>query len=94
MRASLEVTTGTIRVHDGGGYGDPYEWACAVAFLPTGEAWLGGVDRPVTPAIWRAVKALLAERGVEFAVWERRSAGKRRRFVRIKVKEKDDAMAS
>ena len=86
MRASLEVHAGTIRVHDDGdGFGDPYEWACTVTFTPDGEAWLSGVVRPVTPAIWRAVRQLFAQQGVREAVWERRKEGEPPREVRVKV---------
>jgi len=87
MRAFLEAHAGTIRVGaDGAAYGDPFEWACGVTFLPNGEAWLHGADRPVTPAIWRAVGELLQANGVRVAVWERRKQGQAPRQVRAKVK--------
>lgn len=60
-------------------------WACRAVLLPNGEVWLGGVDRPVTPAIWRAVRDELVRLGVSAAVWERRADGKHRRFVQVKV---------
>ena len=85
MRASLEVHAGTIRVHDDGdGFGDPFEWSCTVTF-DGAVAKLHGVDRRVTPEIWRAIRRLLAEQGVVEAVWERRKKGKPPRPVRVKV---------
>lgn len=56
MKAGFEPLSGFFRVwSDGKRYGDPYEWSAVVRFIERDIIEVCGVDKPVTPSIWRAV---------------------------------------
>lgn len=90
MRAFIEPKVVILRVgQDGALLGDDFTWSCVadLSFLRK-EAELHAVaGRAPTPTEWRAINDLLAELGIETAVWERRAEGERRLIVRRKVRK-------
>lgn len=70
--ASLQPIAFLMRVHEGGGgeYLDPYCWFTSVTRCGD-TAVLQGMDRPITPAMWRGMRAALHAAGFRWATWER-----------------------
>ena len=52
-------------------YGDPYEWTVTVVHLSPRKVELVGVDKEMTPTIWKEVTQCLADEGVSHMVIER-----------------------
>lgn len=63
--AAFEHLTSLLRVwNDGGLYGDPY-WGVAVRWLNSEEVELELQQKPLTPAIYRAVMAACRRAGIK-----------------------------
>jgi hypothetical protein len=58
-------------------HGDLYEWAATLVWYDGLDAppTICGLDRPLTPAVWRAFRAMLYREGVPTARYERHRAG-------------------
>lgn len=73
--AHLEPLTSILRVYDDGQQfenRDPYLWSAVVRFTDGGRvAEICGMDKPITPAMWRACVRLAKEIGVEKFTFER-----------------------
>lgn len=75
--ASIEPLTSIIRVHkDGGGYGDPYEWAATVRWIdPKTVEICAAVKNPKIGEARAIVSALLAC-GIKNIIIKRQRNGK------------------
>ena len=77
MRASLEIASGTLRIHIADAaknvlaWREPYVWSCTATFVQNGEVWLSGVTQPVTVEIWRAIDRAMGCLGVRHVCWNR-----------------------
>ncbi len=87
MKVDLQPVSGILRIWNDpdAKYGDPYDWCCTVKWLTETKVELLGVDKPVTPAMWRAIQDALAERGIEEFLAVRKTVGKtRERWISTK----------
>ena len=76
MNAHFEPLSGIVRVfQDGCTYNDEYEWAATVRFITTKKVEILGVAKPMTPGMWRAMKEMFREMGVETIVFIRKRGG-------------------
>jgi hypothetical protein len=65
MQVHLEPLVSLLRVFEGeGNYGDPYELALTVRYLDQTTIEILGLDKPVTPAAWRAIRNHLEGLGI------------------------------
>jgi len=59
-RAEIEMLAGVIRVWNGDKkYGDPYDWVATVRAMNKNEIEILGYTRPITPSIWKSIRAEL-----------------------------------
>lgn len=81
MKASLQkLPEGyAVRIHVGGGYGDPYVWSCIVELTGKDSCTIQLVDRAPSRQEIRALREALNEVGITKASWERVREGKRTR---------------
>lgn len=80
MKASVQLITDgfAIRVHEGGGYGDPYVWSCLVTVDQDGVGVIQLVNRRPSPGVKKAVAECLRDLGITEVRWERRKQGSSR----------------
>ena len=80
MKAHLEPTVSILRIYAEGKNReqfDPYEFSATIKHIDDNTIEICGVDKPVTPSIWRAIHELCQEKGITKVEFDR-AAGDRK----------------
>lgn len=65
MNVHIEPLAGVLRVFDEtSNYGDPYELALTVRYVDQTTIEILGLDKPITPTHWRAIRQHLKTLGI------------------------------
>jgi len=65
MQVHIEPLAAVLRVFDGtNNYGDPYEVALTLRYVDQATVEILGLDKPITPSVWRAIREHFIEAGV------------------------------
>lgn len=65
MQVHVEPLAAVLRVFDGASnYGDPYKLALTVRYLDQTTIEILGLDKPITPTAWRAIRRHLESIGI------------------------------
>lgn len=84
MQVHIEPLAAVLRVFDGdSNYGDPYEVALTLRYLDQTTVEILGLDKPITPAVWRAIRRHLESAGIHECRLKRNGRTKvfKRRFA-------------
>jgi len=77
ITSHFEPLAGLIRIfEEGKTYGDEYIWCATCRFIDIDKVEIMGVIEPLTPSIWRAIRAKFGEMNVSKIVFARKRDGK------------------
>ena len=72
MNVHIELLAGVLRVFDEtSNYGDPYELALTVRYMDQTTIEILGLDKPITPTHWRAIRKHLKTIGIKKVILKR-----------------------